>query len=127
MRLVGAGPIHNKHTDTMATSVKFLSFRPGTIGGLRPAPNVTDCEEISAALATDTTPRIDSTPDGLQDKNLKIITSHRSYLIWLEGDVTIYRYSPKTQGGSGYAGWPPKGLVEEVVVGEDWFAEVEFV
>ena len=111
----------------MASSVKFLSFRPCTIGNLRPAPNVTEAEEISAALDADPSPRIEPTPDGLQDKKLKIITSYRSSLMWLEGDVTIYRHSPNTNGGSGYAGWPPVGLMEEVIVGDDWFAQVEFV
>ena len=111
----------------MATSVKFLSFRPCTVGTLRPAPNVTDCDEISAALNADTSPRLEPTPDGLQDKKLKIVTTYRSSLMWLEGAVGIYRHSPKTRGGHGYAGWPPVGLVEEVILDDDLFAEVEFV
>jgi hypothetical protein len=111
----------------MATSVKFLSFRPCTFGTLRPAPNVTDCEEISAALDADPSPRIVVSPDGLQDKKLNIITSYRSSLMWLEGGVGIYRHAPKTRGGSGYAGWPPAGLMEEVIVDDEWFADIEFV
>lgn len=111
----------------MATTIKFLSFRPCTVGTLRPAPNVTDCEEISAALDADTSPRIESTPEGLQDKKLKILASYRSSLMWLEGGVGIYRHAPKTPGGGGYAGWPPVGHMEEVIVDDDWFAEVEFM
>jgi len=114
-------------TKAMATHVKFLSFRPCTLGTLRPAPSVTDCEEMSAAIEADTSPREDPTPNGLQDKKLKIITSYRSSLMWLAGGVGIYRNAPNTRGGNGYAGWPPTGLVEEVIVDDDWFAEVEFV
>jgi hypothetical protein len=111
----------------MASSVKFLSFRPCTIGNLRPAPNVTDSEEIHAAVSADQSPCLEPTPADLKDKHLKIISSYRSALIWLEGGVMIYRNDPKTEGGHGYAGWPPKGTMEEVIVGDDWFAEVEFV
>jgi hypothetical protein len=109
-----------------ATSVKFLSFKPSTFGGLRPAPNVTDCSEISAAVVADTTPRLAPTPEDLQDKKLKIISSYRSALMWLEGGVEIYRNDPKTAGGHGYAGWPPIGIKEEVLL-DEWAAEVEFV
>jgi hypothetical protein len=110
----------------MATSVKFLSFRPCTVGNLRPAPNVSDAADISAALDADTTPRLEPTPEDLQDKKLKIISSYRSALMWLEGGVMIYRNDPKTEGGHGYAGWPPIGTKEEVLLNE-WAAEVEFV
>ena len=110
----------------MATSVKFLSFSPITIGNLRPAPNVTETADISAAVATDQTPRLESTPDDLQAKELGIITSYRSYLFWLAGGVVIYRHDPKTEGGGGYAGWPPIGLKETVLL-NDWAAYVEFV
>ena len=111
----------------MATSVKFLSFRPLNIGNLRPTPNVSECEAIRASLDADTTPRIEPTPEDLQDKQLGIITSYRSALLWLEGGVVVCRHAPKTNGGHGYAGWPPVGLKEEVLVGNDWVAEVEFV
>lgn len=111
----------------MATSVKFLNFRPCDFGNLRPSPNVTDGEGIRAELDADLSPRLEPIPDDLQGKELKILTSYRSYLIWIAGGVVIYRHAPKTAGGSGYAGWPPKGLMEEVVVGDDWIAEVEFV
>ena len=111
----------------MATHVKFISFRPCTLGNLRPAPNVTESEAIREAVAADETPRIEGTPDALQNKVLKIITAYRSALLWLEGGVLIYRHTPKTAGGSGYAGWPTKDLIEEVVVDEDWIAEVEFM
>jgi hypothetical protein len=110
----------------MASSVKFLSFRPHTFGGLRPAPNVTECDAISAAVAADPTPHLDTTPEALQGKELKIITTYRSALLWLEGGVVIYRHAAKTVGGNGYEGWPLKELVEEVIMG-DWIAEVEFV
>jgi hypothetical protein len=111
----------------MATSVKFLNFRPCTFGNLRPAPNATESEAIHAAVMADTTPRIPITPNDLQDKNLMIIVSYRSSLLWLEGGVVIYRHDPKTEGGAGYAGWPTKDLVEEVTVGDKWIAEVQFV
>ena len=110
----------------MATSVKFLSFRPITIGNLRPTPNVGEWEAISACLDADKTPRVESTPEGLGGKELEIITSYRSSLIWLMGGVVICRHSPNTEGGHGYAGWPPSGLKEEVLL-NDWVAEVEFV
>jgi hypothetical protein len=48
----------------MATSVKFLSFRPCTFGNLRPTPNVTEWEAIRACLEADTTPRLERTGDG---------------------------------------------------------------
>jgi hypothetical protein len=111
----------------MATSVKFLSFHPNTFGGLRPVPNVTEAADISAAVEADLSPRHEPTPDDLKDMELRILTNYRSSLMWLEGGVVIYRHAPKTYGGSGYAGWPPAGLVEEVIVGDDWLAEVEFV
>ena len=110
----------------MATSVKFLSFAPCTFGGLRPAPNVTETADISAAVAADPTPRLTPTPEDLQDKELKIITSYRSHLMWLAGGGVIYRHEPKTEGGGVYAGWPPIGLKETVLL-NDWSAEVEFV
>jgi hypothetical protein len=110
----------------MATSVKFLSFRPLDIGNLRPTPNVTEYEAIRATVAADTTPRLEPTPEALQDKELKILTSYRSALLWIAGGVTICRHAPTTEGGHGYAGWPPIGLKEEVLL-NDWVAEVEFV
>ena len=111
----------------MATSVKFLSFRPCTFGNLRPTPNVTEWEAIRACLDADQTPRLEATPEDLQDKQLGIITSYRSSLLWIEGGVVVCRHAPNTEGGHGYAGWPPSGLKEEVLVGADWVAEVEFV
>ena len=114
-------------TNAMATSVKFMSFRPITIGNLRPTPNVTEWEAIRACLDADKTPRLEHTPEALKGKELKIITSYRSSLLWLAGGVVICRHSPKTDGGHGYAGWPPVGLKEDVIVGNDWVAEVEFV
>jgi hypothetical protein len=110
----------------MANHVKFLSFRPITIGNLRPTPNVTEAEAIHATVTADTTPRLEPTPEALQDQELKILTSYRSSLIWLAGGVVICRHAPNTEGGHGYAGWPPKGLKEEVLL-NDWIAEVEFV
>jgi hypothetical protein len=110
----------------MATTVKFLSFRHITIGNLRPTPNVGEWEAISAALAADTSPRLEPTPTDLEGKELKIITSYRSALLWLEGGAAITRHDPKTEGGHGYAGWPPSGLKEEVLL-NDWVAEVEFM
>jgi hypothetical protein len=110
----------------MATSVKFLSFRPITIGNLRPTPNVGEWEAISAILDADKTPRVEPFPEDLQDKEFKIITSYRAALMWVEGGVAICRHSPNTEGGNGYAGWPPCGLKEEVLL-NDWVAEVEFV
>jgi len=47
--------------------------------------------------------------------------------MWLEGGPTITRHDPKTEGGHGYAGWPPVGIREEVLLGENWIADVEFV
>jgi len=115
-----------KQTPTMATSVKFLNFTPITIGNLRPTPNVGEWEAISACLEADTTPSLESTPEALQDQELKILTTYRSALLWLAGGVVICRHAPNTEGGHGYAGWPPKGLKEEVLL-NDWVAEVEFV
>jgi hypothetical protein len=109
-----------------ATSVKFLSFTPITFGNLRPAPNVRECEEISEALKSDTTPRLSPTPDDLQGKELKVITSYRGCLVWLEGGVVITRTCPKTVGVNGYSGWPPTGTKETVLL-DDWSAEVEFL
>lgn len=110
----------------MATHVKFLSFRPIEIGNLRPTPNVGEWDAIRACLDADKTPRLESTPEALQDKELEVITSYRSALLWLAGGVVICRHSPNTEGGHGYAGWPPSGLKEEVLL-NDWVAEVEFV
>ena len=110
----------------MATSVKFLNFTPITIGNLRPTPNVTEWEAIRATLDADTSPRLEPTPEGLQEKELKILSSYRSAVMWLEGGVTITRHAPKTAGGHGYAGWPPTGLKETVLL-NDWTADVEFV
>lgn len=111
----------------MATHVKFLSFRPCTFGNLRPTPNVTEMEAIHVTLDADTSPRLERTPDALQGKELNILTSYRSAVMWLEGGIVITRHDPKTPGGQGYAGWPTIGLKEEVLLGEDWIADVEFV
>jgi len=111
----------------MATSVKFLSFRSCTIGNLRPTPNVTEWEAIRATLEADTSPRLERTPEGLHGKELNILTSYRSSLMWLEGGIVITRHDPNTEGGHGYAGWPPRGIKEEVLLGENWVAEIEFV
>jgi hypothetical protein len=110
----------------MATSVKFLSFQPYTFGNLRPAPNVTEMNIINAAVMADTTPRLASTPEDIQDKVLKILGDYRGSLLWLEGGVIAMRMNIKTVSGNGYAGWPPVGLHETVVL-DDWIAEVEFV
>ena len=110
----------------MATSVKFMSFRPCTFGNLRPTPNVTEWDAIRACIDADTTPRLEPTPEDLQGKELKVISSYRAALMWVEGGVVICRHSPNTEGGHGYAGWPPVGLKEEVLL-NDWVAEVEFV
>jgi hypothetical protein len=111
----------------MATSVKFLSFRPCTFGNLRPTPNVTEDEAIRITLDADTSPRLKPIPEDLHDKELGILTSYRSTLMWLEGGIMVTRHDPKTEGGHGYAGWPPIGIKEEILVGNDWIAEVEFV
>lgn len=110
----------------MATTVKFLSFRPISIGNLRPTPNVGEWEAISATLKADASPRLLPTPEDLQGKELKVLTSYRSSVIWVEGGVSFTREWAKTVGGNGYAGWPPSGLKEEVLL-NDWVAEVEFV
>jgi hypothetical protein len=110
----------------MATHVKFLSFTPITIGNLRPTPNVGEWEAISAALAADTSPRLEPTPTDLEGKELKIIASYRSAAMWVEGGVSFTREWAKTEGGNGYSGWPPAGLKEKVLL-RDWTAEVEFV
>ena len=110
----------------MATSVKFLSFQPCTFGNLRPAPSVTEMNTINDAIMADTTPRLASTPEDLQDKVLKIIGDYRAGLLWLEGGVIAMRVATKTEGGNGYSGWPPIGLRETVQL-DDWTAEVEFV
>jgi len=111
----------------MATTVKFMSFRPCTFGNLRPTPNVTEMEAIRAAIEVDKTPRLEPIPEDLEGKELKILSSYRSALMWLEGGPTITRHDPKTEGGHGYAGWPPVGIREEVLLGENWIADVEFV
>ena len=110
----------------MATSVKFLSFTPITIGNLRPTPNVTEWEAIRAAVDADKTPRLEPTPEGLQDKELKVLANYRGWVLWLEGGIVITRCDAKTVGGHGCAGWPTNGLKETVLL-EDWTAEVEFV
>ena len=46
--------------------------------------------------------------------------------LYTEGGLSVYRHSPKTQGGNEYSGWPTPGLKEEVTIG-DWIAEVEYV
>ena len=111
----------------MATTVKFLSFTPCTIGNLCPTPNVREWDAISEELKADTSPRLSSTPEDLQGKELKIITSHRSFLLWLEGGVMITRDQPKTEGGNGYAGHPTVGLKETVRLLDGWTVEVEFM
>jgi len=110
----------------MATHIKFLSFRPCMIGNLRPAPNVVEMEEIHSVMATDATPRIEPTPDNLQDKVLKVIANYRGAVLWLEGGVVITRWEPKTVCGNGYNGWPANGLKENVLL-DNLIAEVEFV
>lgn len=110
----------------MATHVKFLSFRPLVFGNLRPTPNVREWEAISESLKADTSPRLSPTPEDLQDKELKVIDTHRGWIMWLEGGVTATRCNTKTEGGNGYAGWPSSGVKEEVLL-DDWVAEVEFV
>ena len=110
----------------MATTVKFLSFHPCTFGNLRPTPNVMEMEAMREAIAGDVTPRLEPIPEDLKDKELKILTTYRSAVMWLEGGVAITRHAPKTEGGHGYAGWPPIGLKENVLL-DNWTAEVEFV
>lgn len=124
---VRADPSNITKQTQMASSVKFLSFCPCAFGSLRAAPNVHEWNAISAVLEADQTPPIASTPTDLQDKNLKVIASHRGSLVWLEGGVSITRHAPKTACWNGLTGWPPKGTFEEVMVGDDWIADVEFV
>ena len=110
----------------MAT-VKFLTFRamPHT-GNLMPAPSVRECEEISAAYAADTSPQLTWDPDALVNKELKVITTYRGNLVYLEGGLAFHRFDPKSPGANGYSSWPAKGTVEEVHAG-NWVAEVEYV
>jgi hypothetical protein len=110
----------------MAT-VKFLTFRAMPhAGNLMPAPSVRECEEISAAYAADTSPQLTWDPDALVNKELKVITTYRGNLVYLEGGLAFHRFDPKSPGANGYSSWPAKGTVEEVHAG-NWVAEVEYV
>jgi len=84
----------------MATHVKFLSFTPITIGNLRPTPNVGEWEAISAALAADTSPRLEPTPTDLEGKELKIIASYRSAAMWVEGASRSHASGPRRRVGT---------------------------
>jgi len=109
----------------MAT-VKFLSFRASNIGNLMPAPNVRECDEISAAYAADTSQQLEWDPDALVNKELKVIATYRGNLVYLEGGLTFHRFAPKSPGANGHSSWPAKGTVEEVK-GGDWIADVEYM
>jgi hypothetical protein len=107
-------------------SVKFISFTQKSFGGLMPAPSVRETEQIHLDMEASDTPRIDPTPDNLLNKELKIISSYRGCLLYLEGGIAIHRFDPKTGGANGYTSWPTPGSTENVSIGK-WIWVVEYL
>ncbi len=111
-----------------ATTLKFLSFQPRVnSNNLAPAPSTRDWEEITEVLRTDTSERLEVSPDKLTGKTVKILTSYRGGTLYTEGGLSIVRYEPKTCGVNEYSGWPIKGLVENVIVNRNWYADIEYM
>ena len=46
--------------------------------------------------------------------SIRILDNHRSWNLYCEGGVTVYRTNPKSQGGHGFAGEPIPGSTEDV-------------
>jgi hypothetical protein len=111
-----------------ATTLKFLRFQPRVnSNSLAPAPSTRDWEEIAEALKTDATERLEVSPENLTGKTVKILTTYRGGIIYAEGGLSIVRYEPKTCGVNEYLGWPIKGLVENVIVNNNWYADIEYM
>ena len=96
---------------------------------LFPAPNVTDWVYIQEALENDTMPRFRNIEDIL-GKPLKILTSYRSNMMYLEGGVSFYRTNPIGPAGHGYGGVPQSGYREEASMeweGKLYTIDAEFI
>jgi hypothetical protein len=90
--------------------VTVLSVTPIKSVGLMPAPNVTDSEHIAASCNGHQTPVVTD----LMAAPILILDNYRSWNLYCAGGVTVYRVSPVSEGGHGYAGSPIPGTTEEV-------------
>jgi len=109
-------------TDKTTMYAKILSLEPMSHMPLMPAPNVTDCDVISAALAQ--TPL---TNKDLMDGPHLIVTSYRGGLVYLDNGAIMYRHETSAGGGNGYLS-DPVGE-EGCYVGKDgewWKARVVY-
>lgn len=96
-----------------------LSATPTVPKGLAPAPNVKDIEHIIAARDAHQVPDIKD----LMGAPILILTSYRGWNLYCEGGVTVYRESPKSECGHGFAGVPISGSTEDVRIScaSGWF------
>ena len=90
--------------------VTVLSATPGEPMGLAPTPNVADTERICESCNGHRAPVITD----LMAAPILILDSYRGWNLYCEGSVTVYRSSPVSEGGNGYAGAPIPGTTEEV-------------
>ena len=113
----------------MAIHVKLLSYVPATGGILWPAPSVRDIEHIRYVLDEDPTPTFTS-PEDMIMRPLKVLTDYRGALMFVQGDVQVFRYAPRTEWYNGIAVFPGPGGVEDCRVyvgGVEYMAKIEFV
>ncbi len=110
------------NTNKPTMYAKILSLEPMSHMPLMPAPNVTDCDVISAALAQ--TPL---TNKDLMDGPHLMVTSYRGGLVYLDNGAIMYRHETSAGGGNGYLS-DPVGE-EGCYVGKDgewWKARVAY-
>lgn len=96
-----------------------LSLAPSEPIGLAPSPSVSDVEHIIECRNAHQVPDITD----LMAAPITILTTYRGWNLYCEGDVTVYRSNPLSQGANGYAGMPVAGTTEDVKIGTSagWF------
>ena len=98
-------------------------------GNLAPAPGTRDWEYMKEFLDADTTPRIESLAE-IIGAPLKLLTSYRGALLFLEGGVSFSRDHPTTHGGNGLRSLPTANCTEKASMqwqGVTYEIEAEFV
>lgn len=96
-----------------------ISMTPTEPNGLASTPNVTEMEHIRHHLNTHQVPEIKDLMAG----PITIVASYRGWNLYCGGGVTVYRDSPVSEGGHGYAGSPVPGTIEDVTISSSsgWF------
>ena len=100
-----------------------LSYEPCTFTYLTPAPNATEVEEITRILKENASEPITD----LTAQSIKVLAHYRGYMLYCQGDVTVYRYAPNSDGVNGHSYMPDHGTEEDVVINGQFMARVRYM